>query len=133
MAALLAGLVLTQTFASHGVAARAPLSWHRVDHRLTDCTDPAQRLALAGPRGELVLVIERLVDPAKRGPRRPRAFRLDTAPEAMGGCCAPRDAKGWFFAWVERRRELYTYAYAGRGSPEVLARVLDSLSVAPRG
>jgi hypothetical protein len=109
------------------------VSWGLVSHRITECIDPAQRLALVGPQNELVVIMERSAGAAKRGPRRPRPFRLDTPPEAMGGCCAPRDAKGWFFAWVDRRRELYTYAYAGRGSPEVLARVLDSLSVAPRG
>ena len=128
---LLAALALTQTFAAHGLTARAPLSWHAVGRPLSECTDPAQRLALVGPRGELVQITERLANPAQKGPRRPRPFRLDTPPGYVE-CCAPRDAKGWFFAWVEGRRELYAYAYTGRGSREDVERVLNSLVVAPR-
>jgi hypothetical protein len=131
MVALVAALTLTQTFAANGLALRTPPSWHRVDHQLTDCIDPAQRLAVAGPRGELVLIVERLRDPARRGAHHPRPFRLDTRPQLME-CCAPRSARGWFFRWIEHRRELYAYAYMGAGTRRELARVLDSLRVAQR-
>ena len=127
----LALLLASHVFAGHGLSVTAPVSWHVVGHRLTVCTDPAQRLAVAGPRGQLVVVLERLANPARRGPRRPRPFKLEARPQFIE-CCAPRRTRGWFFAWVERGRELYAYAYTGGGSRGDVARVLDSLAVAAR-
>jgi hypothetical protein len=76
--------------------------------------------------------MERRLNPATRGPKRPRPYRLDAPPEPMGACCAPRGYAGWFFAWVERRRELYAYASVGSGSRAGVEVVLNSLRVAPR-
>ena len=113
---------------AHGLALPLQARWHTVTARLTDCSDPAQRLAIAGA-GALVVLQERLSRERARGPARPRRFRVSGSAKPME-CCAVLSRPGWMFAFVDRGRELYAYVYPGRtGSTATALRTLDGLEV----
>jgi len=113
---------------AHGLALPLPTGWHAVTARLTNCSDPAQRLAIAGD-GALVVLQERLSGEHARGPARPRRFRVSGGAKPME-CCAVLSRPGWMFAFVDRGRELYAYVYPGRiGSTATALRTLDGLEV----
>jgi hypothetical protein len=91
-----------------------------------DCTDPTQRLAIAGD-GALVVLQERVGGGRAQGSLRPRRFRATGKPSPME-CCAVADRAGWMFPFVDRGRELYAYVYPGRpGSTATALRALDGL------
>jgi hypothetical protein len=113
---------------AHGLALPLPTGWHAVTARLTNCSDPVQRLAIAGD-GALVVLQERLNGERARGPARPTRFRVSGRARPME-CCAVLSRPGWMFAFVDRGRELYAYVYPGRpGSTLRALRTLDGLEV----
>jgi hypothetical protein len=113
---------------AHNLALPLPTGWHAVRARLTSCSDPAQRLAIAGD-GALVVLKERLSGERARGPARPRRFRVSGSAKPME-CCAVLSRPGWMFAFVDGGRELYAYVYPGRtGSTATALRTLDGLEV----
>ncbi len=114
---------------AHGLALPLPAGWHVVASRLTDCSEPTQRLAIAGD-GALVVLQERVRGGRAQGPPRPRRFRATGKPSPME-CCAVAGRAGWMFPFVDRGRELYAYVYPGRpGSTATALRALDGLVTA---
>jgi hypothetical protein len=117
---------------AHGLALPLPPGWHAVTARLTDCSDPAQRLAIAGD-GALVVLQERLSGERGRGSTRLRRFRVSGSAKPME-CCAVLSRAGWMFAFVDRGRGLYAYVYPGHpGSTATALRTLDRLDVSASG
>jgi hypothetical protein len=101
-----------------GLAVEVPYGWKVVRRPLSECTDPAQRIALA--RGDaLVQIVEQLTGDVGGFPSRPRRFELRGSPEQLG--C--RDGA----------RGFYAYVYAGAGERAQALLILDSLVVRPRG
>src|SRR5512133_2421112 len=94
------------------VALPLPAGWHVVASPLADCSDPRQRLAIAGD-GALVILQERVGGGRAQGPPRPRRFRATGRPRSIE-CCAVGDRAGWMFPFADRGRELYGYVYPGR-------------------
>ena len=121
------------TYSAAGLKVTVPAGWHVVHERLTPCTNPVERLALAG-RGALVSLTETL-DP-RRYVRRfsacPRRFSLRGEPQWIA-CCAPLSRRGWFFDFRDHGRGFYVYVYLGRsGTRREALGALDSLRVRPR-
>lgn len=116
-----------------GITVTIPSGWRVVDRRLTPCTNPIERVTIAG-NGALVTLMETL-DPRRYVARfdpRPRRFALRGTPQPIA-CCAPSERDGWFFNFRDRGRGFYVYVYLG--APETRAQalaVLDTLQVAPR-
>ena len=82
-----------------GITAPVPAGWHIVDKRLTPCTNPRERLTLAGPDGAMVMLQESL-DPRRYIARfnpRPTRWHLRGQPRPIA-CCAPAWRAGWFIA-----------------------------------
>ena len=121
------------TYSHAGVTVTVPAGWHVVRERLTACTNPRERLTLAG-RGAQVTLMETL-DPrryVRRLSARPRRFALHGEPQWVA-CCAPLDRRGWFFDFRDRGRGFYVYVYLGRAETRGGAlAILDSLRVRPR-
>lgn len=127
--AALAALILVT--GSHGVSAHVPAGWHRVPAALTSCTDPVERLDVAGPAGALVMVQEAL-DRAyvHRFRARPRHFSVRGAASYLTCCDAPGYGKGWFLSFRDGGRSFYVYLYPGRTrDPSVALAILDSLRI----
>jgi hypothetical protein len=117
---------------SHGVSARVPPSWHTVS-ALTPCTNPIERLDVAGPGGALVMIQEAVgLGDVRDFPQRPRRFAVRGAPSSIACCDAPGHGKGWLLRFRTRGRTFYAYVYPGRGHRvrEAL-QVLDGLRVSP--
>ena len=115
-----------------GLSVDVPSGWTVVTKPLSPCTNPVQRLALAG-HGALVQIVETL-DYAyvHRFPARPRRFTL-RGPAQYQACCPPRQAKGWFLSFRDGNRGFYVYVYLGeRGTRAEVLGILDSLNVRPR-
>jgi hypothetical protein len=126
--------VLIVVLGSHGVSARVPTTWYRVPGALTACTNPIERLDVAGPGGALVMVQEAL-DRAyiTRFPRRPPHFRVRGAAGYLTCCDAPGHGKGWFLSFRDGDRSFYVYLYPGRtGNPAAALAILDSLRITAR-
>jgi hypothetical protein len=114
---------------AYGLVLPLPAGWHVVASSLTDCSNPRQRLAIAGD-GALVVLAERVGGGRAQGPSRPRRFRATGRPSPIE-CCAVAGRAGWMFAFVDRGRELYAYVYPGRpGSSATALRALDGLVTA---
>ena len=127
-AALLATVVAVGT---HGVSARVPPTWHAVS-ALTPCTNPIERLDVAGPGGALVMIQEAVGEwDARDFPLRPRRFAVQGAPSFIACCDAPGHGKGWLLHFRTEGRMFYAYVYPGREHRvrEAL-RVLNGLRVA---
>lgn len=126
-----------------GISGTLPPSWRVVRRRLTDCTDPAQVLALASfrlphrprlaPHGALLLLEERADGSEDRLPRRPARFALRGRPSPLA-CCEPLPDPGWTVDFEASGRSFYGYAYlgprAGTRRRAELLRVLDGLRIA---
>jgi hypothetical protein len=130
--AALAALVLVTGTA--GVSARIPAGWHRVPAALTPCTNPVERLDVAGPGGALVMVQEALdrayVD---RFPRRSRHFGVRGPAGYLTCCDAPGHGKGWFLSFRDGGRSFYVYLYPGKSrNPSIALAILDSLRIRAR-
>jgi hypothetical protein len=121
------------SYSHAGLTLTVPAGWHVVHERLTPCTNPLERVTVAG-RGAQVTLTETL-DPrryVRRLSARPRRFALQGEPQ-WTACCAPLDRRGWFFGFRDRGRGFYVYLYLGRAETrrDALA-ILDSLRVRPR-
>ena len=114
-----------------GLSIAVPSGWHVVKRRLTPCTNPIERIDLAGD-GALVMLQEAL-DRAyvRRFPRRPRRFTLAGEPNVIA-CCGVARRKGWMIPFRDRGRSFYAYVYPGRaGSLRAALGALRSLRVTP--
>ena len=124
----------TATYGRHrlGLAVEVPDGWKIVRERLSACTDPAQRIALA--RGDaLVQIVEQLSSDVRGFPDRPARFELRGSPGPLG-CCPPSDGKGWFIPFRDEGRGFYAYVYPGApGTQAEALDVLNSLRVRPHG
>jgi hypothetical protein len=109
-----------------------PAGWRVVDRRLTPCTNPIERITIAG-RGAMVMLQESL-DPRRHIQRfrpGPHRFRLSGKPQPLA-CCAPTGRGGWFFNFRDHGRGFYVYVYLGaRGTRTQALAALDSLRVNP--
>jgi hypothetical protein len=132
MHAALAALVLVA--GSHGIAARVPPDWRLIPASLTPCTNPVERVDVAGPGGALVMLQEGL-DRAyvQRFPVRPRHFAVRGAPSFLSCCDAPGHGKGWVVDFRDGGRSFYAYVYPGRdGRTKAALAILDSLRIERR-
>ena len=112
-----------------GLTVNVPDGWRIVRRRLSRCTDPAQRIALA--RGDaLVQIVEQLAGDVGGFPDRPAWFELRGSPEQLG-CCPPSRGRGWFIPFRDQGRGFYAYVYAPAGERAQALRILDSLTVQP--
>lgn len=116
-----------------GIMTPVPAGWHVVDKRLTRCSNPLERLTLAGPGGGMVMLQESL-DPRRyiaRFERRPARWRLHGRPQPIA-CCAPNRRPGWFMNFRDSGRGFYVYVYGqtARARQQALA-ILNALTVAP--
>jgi hypothetical protein len=113
-----------------GIKATLPSGWRVVDRRLTPCTDPVERLTVAG-RGAMVMVQERIGSDDGL-PARPARFELRGAPRPME-CCAPLDRAGWSVRFRDAGRGFYGFVYVGGpGTRAEALRILDGLRIALR-
>ncbi len=123
----------TTTFTKAGITVTMPSGWRVVDRRLTPCTNPIERITIAG-RGAMVMVQESL-DPRRYIERfrpRPRRFGLRGKPQSIA-CCAPSGRDGWFFDFRDQGRGFYVYVYLGApGTRAQALAALDSLRIVPR-
>jgi hypothetical protein len=126
---ILSALVLIA--GSHGIATRVPAGWKVVPASLTPCTNPIERVDVAGPDGALVMLQEAL-DRAyvNRFPRRSRHFAVRGRPSFLSCCAAPGYGKGWVLRFRDGGRSFYAYVYPGRDGRlrEALA-ILDSMRI----
>jgi hypothetical protein len=117
-----------------GITAPVPAGWHIVDKRLTPCTNPRERLTLAGPDGAMVMLQESL-DPRRYIARfnpRPTRWHLRGQPRPIA-CCAPARRAGWFMNFRDADRGFYVYVYANAARARRAAlTILDHLVIAPR-
>jgi hypothetical protein len=117
-----------------GITAPVPAGWRVIDERLTPCTNPLERLTLAGPDGAMVMLQESL-DPrhyiARFDPR-PVHWRLRGKPQPIA-CCAPTKRAGWFMNFRDAGRGFYVYVYANTARTRRAAlAILDRLMIARR-
>jgi hypothetical protein len=117
-----------------GITAPVPAGWRLIDERLTPCTNPIERLTLAGPDGAMVMLQESL-DPrhyiARFDPR-PVHWRLRGKPQPIA-CCAPSKRAGWFMNFRDAGRGFYVYVYANTaGTRRAALAILDRLMIARR-
>jgi hypothetical protein len=111
-----------------GITVTLPPGWHVVRRRLTPCSDPSERVTVAG-RGGLVMVQERLHAAPGEFPPRPARFELRGSPHPME-CCAPLTRGGWFLRFGESGRGFYVYVYpGGRGTRAEALAILDGLRI----
>jgi hypothetical protein len=117
-----------------GITAPVPTGWRVIDRRLTPCTNPLERLTLAGPGGAMVMLQESL-DPrhyVARFDERPRHWRLRGSPQPIA-CCAPSRRPGWFMNFRDAGRGFYVYVYATTTATRRTAlTILDRLTVTRR-
>lgn len=114
-----------------GLFVRVPPGWQVVHRKLTPCSNPVERLTVAG-RGALVMLQERLPLYAPGFKPRPSRFALTGKPSEME-CCALAHRVGWMLSFRDRGRAFYAYVYLGReGTRREALGVLDSLDVRPR-
>lgn len=127
--------VLTATYTRAGISVTVPSGWHVVDRRLTPCTNPIERVTIAG-RGAMVMIQESL-DPRRYLERfrpRPGRFGLGGKPNPIA-CCAPTRRIGWFFNFRDHGRGFYVYVYVYLGLSGTRAQALaalDGLRITPR-
>lgn len=117
-----------------GLTMWVPPGWHSVDRKLTPCTNPVERLTIAGPDGGFVHVQESLDPPryVRRFPRRPPVFHPRGRPSPLE-CCAPTRRPGWLVYFRDRGRAFYAYLYGTSPRARTLAfQALSSLRVEPR-
>jgi len=113
-----------------GLSVSLPAGWHVVHRRLTPCTDPVERLTVAG-RGAMVMLQER-VGGDDGLPARPARFELRGAPQPME-CCAPLDRGGWSVRFRDGGRGFYSFVYlGGRATRADALAIFDSLRITPR-
>jgi hypothetical protein len=113
-----------------GLAITHPASWHRLDHRLTPCSNPLERIDLAGPGGALFMLQESLGKRATQGmPSRARHLGVAGAPSPLECCTATRQP-GWLVVFQDGGRGFYAYLYPGRTQRrDELVAILNSLRV----
>jgi hypothetical protein len=137
IATLLAAVVFaapTATVERAGIKAPVPTGWHVIDKRLTPCSNPLERLTLAGPGGGMVMLQESL-DPRRyiaRFDRRPRRWRLRGKPQPIA-CCAPSRRAGWFMNFRDSGRGFFVYVYGrtSRARQQALG-ILDAVEISSR-
>jgi hypothetical protein len=136
IAALLAVALVAPggTVERSGIAAPLPVGWHVIDKRLTPCSNPLERLTLAGPGGGMVMLQESL-DPRRyiaRFDPRPAKWSLRGRPQPIA-CCAPNRRPGWFMNFRDSGRGFYVYVYGrtSRARRQALA-ILDAVEISPR-
>ena len=121
------------TYTRAGLTVTVPAGWHAVARRLTPCSNPLERITIAG-RGAMVMIQESL-DPRRYIERfrpRPQRFSLRGGPQPVA-CCAPLERAGWFFDFRDGGRGFYVYVYLGApGTRAQALAALDSLRVSPR-
>jgi len=117
-----------------GITAPVPSGWHVIEKRLTPCSNPLERLTLAGPGGGMVMLQESL-DPRRyisRFERRPAKWRLRGRPQPLA-CCAPSRRPGWFINFRDSGRGFYVYVYGRTPSARQRAlEILAALKIEPR-
>jgi hypothetical protein len=104
--------------------------WRPIHRRLTNCSNPVERIALAGPGGALFMLQESLGRRATQGMRpRPRKFVVRGAPSPLE-CCTPTRQPGWLLVFKDGGRGFYAYLYPGRMYKRAeLVVMLNSLRV----
>lgn len=116
-----------------GLAVSHPPDWRPIRKRLTRCSNPVERIDLAGPGGALVMLQESLGPEATAGMRpRPKRLGVAGAPHPLP-CCTPTRQPGWLVIFKEGGRGFYAYLYPGRMQrrPELVA-ILNSLRIRPK-
>lgn len=116
-----------------GLAVSHPADWRPIHRRLTNCSDPVERIDLAGPGGALFMLQERLGRRATTGMQpRPRWFAVRGASSPLE-CCTPTRQPGWLLVFKDGRRGFYAYLYPGRMHKRSdLVSILNSLRVRPK-
>ena len=119
---------------SAGLLVAYPASWRSIGHALTRCTNPVERIDLAGPGGALFMLQESLGRNATAGmPTRPRSFEVRGVPSPLE-CCRATMQPGWLLPFKEGGRGFYAYLYPGRLDERAeLVAILNSLRVRPIG
>jgi hypothetical protein len=116
-----------------GITAPVPGGWHAIDKRLTPCSNPLERLTLAGPGGGMVMLQESLDPPRyiRRFEPRPPHWHLRGRAQPLV-CCAPNRRPGWFMNFQDSGRGFYVYVYGRteRARRQALI-ILDGLSISP--
>jgi hypothetical protein len=116
-----------------GLAISRPGDWRPIHRSLTNCSNPVERLVLAGPGGALFMLQESLGQRATQGMQpRPRKFAVRGAPSPLE-CCTPTRAPGWLLVFRDGGRGFYAYLYPGRMYKRAeLVVMLNSLRVRPK-
>jgi len=116
-----------------GLLVTYPASWRPIRHRLTRCSNPVERIDLAGPGGALLMVQESLGRNATRGMLpRPNRFGFGGPPHPLA-CCTPTRQPGWLLNFKDGGRGFYAYLYPGSKSLRAeLVAILNSLRVRPK-
>ena len=124
---------------AHGLAVAAPADWHVTRERLTECSSPAQVMAITDTHGRLgtaariphahtlVLILEDRMWRGNFPPR--RRIRVPTLAR-MGGCCELPAGRGFEVFFRDHGRNLYAFVYAAtRAHAQTAVDVLNSLRV----
>lgn len=116
-----------------GLEVSHPPDWRPIRYRLTRCSNPVERIDLAGPGGALFMLQESLGHAATEGMQpRPRRFAVGGAPHPLA-CCTPTRQPGWLLIFKDGRRGFYAYLYPGRKRKRSdLVSILNSLRVRPK-
>jgi hypothetical protein len=113
--------------AGHGLSVVLPGGWRLSHARLSNCSDPVQRL-VAKTEGALVLVQE-----SWQGdfPARPAHLSLGPIVQ-VGGCCDMPDGRGSEVLFSDHGRRFYAFVYAtAREQRRDALALLNSLRVTP--
>jgi hypothetical protein len=116
-----------------GLSVTHATTWRPIRHRLTRCTNPIERIDLAGPGGALFMLQESLGRSATEGMRpRSKRFGVGGAPHPLA-CCSPTRRPGWLVIFKDEGRGFYAYLYPGsKGQRAELVAILNSLRVRPK-
>lgn len=116
------------------LAVEVPEGWQVVRGKRTPCTNPVERLTIAGD-GALLHLQESMPPLLSLGgfPDRPSAFSVHGDPSFLA-CCVPAKRKGWVLPFRDGRRAFYAYVFPSReGGTETALEALGSLVVRGRG
>jgi hypothetical protein len=126
-----------RTVIQHGVQIELPSGWRVSNWIWSDCTSPAQTLALVTGMhpvrsGGLLLILEDTFNPAESF--RPRStFRLAARPVTFEGCCHTPAAAGYAFTFREKGRDFDVFLWAReRAVAKTAVAALNTVRVAER-
>jgi len=126
-----------RTVIQHGVQIELPSGWRVSNWIWSDCTSPAQTLALVTGKhpvrsGGLLLILEDTFNPAESF--RPRStFRLAARPLTFEGCCDTPAAAGYAFTFRENGRDFDVFLWAReRAVAKIAVAALNTIRVAER-